>query len=102
MMEQFTINEKYAIVCILSQIMNADGIIHPKEEEYLNEVYAELGIRISDIEIITNIDILQAKMIISDITEEQRLFVRSLFVNMAKSDGYIHPKESAIISQLFK
>ena len=48
-MIQLTIIEKFAIVTILSQIMNADGIIHPKEEEYMDKVYAELGITISDI-----------------------------------------------------
>ena len=30
-MTQLTTIEKFAIVTILSQIMNADGIVHPKE-----------------------------------------------------------------------
>ena len=38
-MIQLTIIEKFAIVTILSQIMNADGIIHPKEEKYMDKVY---------------------------------------------------------------
>ena len=38
-MIQLTIQQKYAIVAILTQIMNADGVIHPKEEEYLDKVY---------------------------------------------------------------
>lgn len=43
-MIQLTIQQKYAIVAILTQIMNADGVIHPKEEEYMDKVYMELGI----------------------------------------------------------
>jgi uncharacterized tellurite resistance protein B-like protein len=100
-MKQFTAIEKFSIVTILSQIMKADGIIHPKEEEYMDKAYAELGITISDMEDMANIDDDQAKQIILSLSEEQKQYAQSLFVSMAKSDGYVHPKESAIIEQFF-
>lgn len=100
-MTQLTIEQKYAIVAILSQIMNADGVIHPKEEEYMDKVYVELGIKIGDIDDVTNIDEFQARQIVRKMSEEQRLYSHDLFVSMAKSDGYIHPKEYAIIEQTF-
>jgi uncharacterized tellurite resistance protein B-like protein len=81
--------------------MKADGIIHPKEEEYMDKAYAELGITISDMEDMANIDDDQAKQIILSLSEEQKQYAQSLFVSMAKSDGYVHPKESAIIEQFF-
>ena len=87
-MTQFTIIEKFAIVTILSQIMKADGIIHPKEEEYMDKVFAELGIKISDMEDITNMD-------------DKKQYAHSLFVSMAEADGYIHPKETEVIDQLW-
>lgn len=101
-MKLITTNEKYAIVNILSQIMKADGIIHPKEEEYMDKVYGELGITINDLEDAANIDDIQAKLIIDEMNPENRSYARSLFVGMAESDGYVHPKESAIINQIFK
>lgn len=100
-MIQLTIQQKYAIVAILTQIMNADGVIHPKEEEYLDKVYVELGIKIGDIEDMTNMDGIQAKQIVREMSEEQRQYSKNLFVSMAKSDGFFHPKESAIIKQIF-
>ena len=100
-MIQLTVQQKYAIVAILSQIMNADGVIHPKEEEYMNKVYIELGIKIGDIEDMTNMDEFQARQIVREMSEEQRQYSQDLFVSMAKSDGYIHPKEYAIIEQTF-
>jgi uncharacterized tellurite resistance protein B-like protein len=100
-MKQFTTTEKYAIVTILSQIMNADGIIHPKEEEYMDKVYAELGIMIRDMEDITNIDAIQAKSVINAMPDEKKQFAQSLFVSMAKVDGYIHPLETEIINKLW-
>lgn len=100
-MIQLNIQQKYAIVAILSQIMNADGVIHPKEEEYMDKVHAELGIKIGDVEDMTNIDEFQARQIAREMSEEQRQYSQKLFVSMAKCDGYFHPKESAIIEQIF-
>lgn len=101
-MKQFSTIEKFAIVTILSQIMNADGIIHPKEEEYMDKIYTELGIMISDMEDINNMDSIQAKSIFKTMLDEKKQYARSLFVSMAKCDGCVHPKEVAIIEQLFE
>ena len=100
-MKQFTSNQKFAILSVLSQIMNADGLIHPKEEEYLNKMYVELGVKIGDVEDMTNIDDIQAKQIVRDLTDDQKDYVLSLFVSMAESDGYVHPKELVVIGEIF-
>ena len=100
-MKQLTTTEKYAIVTILSQIMTADGIIHPKEEEYMDKVYAELGIMISDMEDITNMDDIQAKSVINAMIDEKKKYAHILFVSMSKVDGYIHPLEKEIIDKLW-
>lgn len=100
-MKQFTTIERFAIVTILSQIINADGIIHPMEEEYMDKVYAELGIMISDMEDITNMDFVQAKSVINAMLDEKKQYAQLLFVSMARSDGYIHHLESEIINNLW-
>lgn len=100
-MTQLTTIEKFAIVTILSQIMKADGVIHPKEEEYMDKVYAELDITISDMEDVTNMDAIQAKIVINAMIGEKKQYAQSLFVTMAKVDGYIHPLEKEIINQLW-
>lgn len=100
-MMTLTNNQKFAIITILSEIMNADGVIHPNEEEFMDKVYVELGITIGDLEDITNIDNIQAKAIIREMSDEQKQYARSLFVSMAKSDGYEHPKETVIIAEIF-
>lgn len=100
-MTQLTIIEKFAIVNILLQIMKADGIIHPKEEEYMDKVFAELGITISDMEDIANMDDIQAKYVINAMQDEKKQYAQSLFVSMAEADGYRHPKEIEVIDQLW-
>ena len=101
MTTQLTTNEKFAIIAILSEIMKADGIIHPKEEEYINGIYRLLEVTINDLEDIENMDSIQAKTIIERMTEEKKNYSRSLFLEMAKCDGYVHPKELRIINSLF-
>lgn len=98
-MIQLTIIEKFAIVTILSQIMMADGIIHPKEEEYMDKVFAELGITISDMEDMANMDDIQAKTVINEMLDEKKQYAQSLFVLMAEVDGNIHPLEIEILEQ---
>ena len=53
MIPQLEIKEKFAILAILSEIMRADGIIHPKEEEYINNIYKVFGVKINDLEDMT-------------------------------------------------
>ena len=100
-MIQLTRIEKFAIVTILSQIMNADGLVHPKEEEYMDKVYAELGLTISDMENMVNMDDIQAKSVVNEMLEEKKQYAQSLFVSMAEADGFIHPKETEIINQIW-
>ena len=100
-MTQLTIIEKFATVNILLQIMKADGIIHPKEEEYMDKVFAELGITISDMEDMANMDDIQAKNVINAMPDEKRQYAQSLFVSMAEADGYIHPLETEIINKIW-
>lgn len=100
-MNNFTTIEKYAIVKVLSHIMKADGIIHPKEEEYMDQTYSEFSITITDLEDISNIDEIQTKLIISGMSGDNKNIAQSLFVGMAEADGIIHPKEAEIINQIF-
>lgn len=99
MSNKFTKIEKYAIINILSYIMKADGIIHPNEEDFMNKVYSSFAIKISELEDITNIDDIQANHIVRCMTNKKKEQAMSLFVGMAKADGFIHPKEIEIINQ---
>ena len=101
LMNNITIIEKYAIISVLSQIMNADGVIHPREVEFMDGMYKKLGITIEDLQEIMNIDTIQSKGIIEKMSDENKQFAKNLFNSMAASDGFVHPKEVAIIEFLF-
>ena len=101
-MNSFTTIEKYAIVKVLSHIMKADGIIHPKEEEFMNQIYSNFAITISELENITSIDDIQANHIVRSMTNKKKDQAMSLFVGMAQTDSFIHPKEIEIINQFLQ
>ncbi len=99
--EKITKTEKYAIVSVLSQIMNADGVIHPKEVEFMDSIYKKLDITIEEIQEVMNLDPIQAKIIIDEMSIGNKQVAKALFDSMASSDGFVHPKETAIIESLF-
>ena len=100
-MSNFTKMEKYAIINILSCIMKADGIIHPKEEEFMNRTYHDFGITVSDLEDIAILNDIQAKHIVCDMSDKKKRQAMLLCMEMAKADGFIHPKEIETIKQIF-
>ena len=98
-MMQFSINEKYAIINVLSQIMNADGIVHPKEEDFMDKSFKELDVKIEDLGECLSIDGAQSLQIIRMMSPDKVSYARHLFISMAEADGYVHPKELAIINE---
>lgn len=81
--------------------MKADGIIHPKEEEFINVAYKNLGITIKDLEDVSTIDDYEINLIVSDMSVENKNKAHSLCIGMAEADGFVHPKELEIINNLF-
>ena len=99
-MQNYTLSEKYAIVNILSAIMEADTIIHPKEIEYMNNIMESLHIVVSDLDHMEMRDFNLNKLIIQSMSKEKRIEVISLFKQMAECDGYIDPREIDIINSI--
>lgn len=52
----FNKSEQYAIVSVLIAIMEADGVIHPNETSYLNEILLTFSMSESEIEEIQSFD----------------------------------------------
>ena len=98
--QQYTKQQQYAIIHILIQVMEADGIIDPNEVKFLNEILSMFRISESELEIISAYEIHQSCTYLSDMTTEMKEYARNLFIGMAKSDGYSDPRELAIIEAL--
>lgn len=96
---QYTTEEKYTIIFMLSEIMKADGIIHPKESDFLDIIYRKFEIKVKDLDIITDMDFIRAKNTIREKPIPKHQHAKSLFEAMARVDGFVHISESTIIDQ---
>ena len=94
--------EKRTIFYILSLIMKADQIIDPAEVEFLDKVFFDFELDISEfdhMEDLTTEELSKAFAILSD---DKKEYAKKLFFDMAACDGYVDPRETDIINQMFK
>lgn len=99
-MQEYTIKEKSAIINLLSLIMEADKIIHPKEVEFMNDMMEKLHVTIADIDKMDNKDIESNKDIYERMSPIKKVEAMQMFKRMAEVDGNVDPREMEIINYL--
>ena len=100
-MLHYSITEKYAIINILSLIMEADTVIHPKEIAFMNKVMEEMEISVMDLDHLEIKDLILEKQVILEMGNEKQSEIKSLFIQMAEIDGYVDTREMDIINFIF-
>lgn len=93
-------SEKYAIINILTMIMEADTIIHPKEIEYMDSILADFAITVDDNEHMEHMDMAMCLSIIKNMSEENQRNAKEMFITMATIDGFFDPREKKLIESL--
>lgn len=99
-MTDFNLEEKQIVIAILIAIMEADGVIDSHETDYLDSVISLLDM--SEVEL-DSIDELDFNLIVSDFKRfdfHKKEIAKSMFIEMAKCDGYTDPRELEIIDKL--
>lgn len=92
--------QKYAIISVLINIMKADNVIHPKEIEFLNDIFIRFNITESEIDSIQSLDLNMDKSIIKAMDDDMKKDVVDLCIQMTNCDGYADPRELTIIENL--
>lgn len=101
-MQDYKTIEKYATIHVLEQIMQADTIVHPKELEYMDDVYEKLSITPDAFDHMELMDLQIAKSIIARMTDSQQDEVRHLLETMCAVDGFVDKRELMVIDSIFK
>lgn len=99
-MVKYSDEEKICIISILRLIMQADMIIHPAEEQFLENTLTELEVTTTLLEHYSALDFQTCCAIIQRMDEEQKTHAINLFKDMAKCDGFVDPREMSIIDGL--
>lgn len=101
-MINYNIDEKRIIVAILVSIMEADGIIDPHETDFLDNIISSFDMTEDDMDSIDEFDFNEIINSFRKFDESKRNEAISIFVAMAKCDGYADPRELKIIEALGK
>ncbi len=101
-MIELTLIEKRTIYHILILIMEADLVIMQEEVDFLDNVFNDFGLTREEFDHMENLDVDSLCRDFSVFDKEVKLYAKDLFMGMAKCDGYVDPREQAIIDRLCK
>lgn len=99
-MNRFSEQEKRTILHLLTMIMEADSVIHPKEIDYINSLMKDFGLSSAEFDHMDMLDFSTLKNEFYMMSDEKQDIAKEYFMNMAKADGYIHNDEWNIINSL--
>lgn len=99
-MNRFSEQEKRTILHLLTMIMEADSVIHPKEIDYINSLMKDFGLSSAEFDHMDMLDFSTLKNEFYMMSDEKQDIAKEYFMNMAKADGYFHNDEWNIINSL--
>lgn len=96
----FSLSEKRTIYHILTLIMKADFILNPAEVSFLDRVFEEFNMSIDEFDHMEDVEFEELASAFSLFSKDKKESAKRLFMEMAECDGYIDPREVAIIKKL--
>ena len=99
-MNKFSEQEKRTILHLLTMIMEADSVIHPREIEYIKSLMKDFGLSSAEFDHMDMLDFAVLKNEFGMMDDEKRNIAKEYFMNLAKVDGNVHINERNIISSL--
>ena len=99
-MESLNHNAKIAILRTLQEIMNADGIIHENEVEYMNKAIHSFDLDESCKKEVEKLDLLKAIKEIKNLDFEQKIMVSQMMGKMIIIDEDINYNEVIIYNNI--
>ena len=92
-MEELKYNEKIAVVKVLTEILNADNIVHESEVAYMNNVIQSFGLDENHKSDVDNMMTLQALSTIRELSVDQKGEIAQMMGKMIVIDNDINYNE---------
>jgi uncharacterized tellurite resistance protein B-like protein len=96
----YTDEEKNTIINLLTNVMEADSVIHPNEIEFMNSVMSSLNYTILNLDYGHEKDFFLNKNLFHKMDAEKQLEVKNLLIGMAECDGFIDKREQELIDNI--
>jgi len=97
-MEQYTVEERRAILYVLTEVMMADGILHPSEQAFFDEIFDSIGADITDLTAMEHIDKEYALAVFLKMEYLKQQHFKQILHSMAMADGLLDPREQDVLS----
>ena len=98
---EFNLAEKLAIIKMIDSVIYADGVVHKAEIKELGQLMKHIDFDSSFIPFARNIESKQGLAILKDMTDEKKQALAKILEDLAKSDGFVHKKETALLLNVF-
>lgn len=96
----FSEQEKRTILQLLTMIMEADSVIHPKEVDYINSIVKDFGLSSAEFDHMDMLDFDVLKNDFVKMPEDKKNTAKGFFVDLARADGNIHINEQFLLDEL--
>lgn len=96
----YTDEEKNTIINLLTNIMEADSVIHPNEIEFMNKVMNSLNYTILNLDYGHGKDFFLNKKLFHKMDADKQSEVKNLLIGMAECDGFIDKREQELIDNI--
>ena len=100
MIPSFNIQERRTIFHVLTHIMKADSVLHPAEVAFLDQAFYDLGLSVEDFDYMEDVDFDELVRFFETFTIDKKSYAKKMFFDMAQCDGYVDPREVALIDRL--
>lgn len=99
-MNNFSEQEKRTILHLLTMVMEADSVIHPKEIEYIKSLMKDFRLSSAEFDHMDMLDFAVLKNEFGMMDDEKRNIAKDYFINLSKVDGNVHINERNMIKSL--
>lgn len=99
-MNIFTEYEKNVIISLMKMIMEADTIIHPLEEEYLNSVLERINVSSDFLSRFSPVNLHSCIICLKAMNSRKKALVNTLMKEMSEADGYVDYRELELIHKM--
>lgn len=96
-MEKYTVEERRTILYVLTEVMFADGIVHPAEQDFFDKIFKEINADVADMTAMEHIDSDYALNIFHRMSEEKQSRLRNTLYDMAMADGVLDYREQRVL-----
>lgn len=99
-MNIFTEYEKTVIISLMKMVMEADFIIHPLEEEYLNSVLKKIEVSGDLLCCYSPMELQPCIVCVRAMNKKKKEYVYKIMKEMSEADGNVDPRELDLINKI--